>query len=170
MPTPYSGANAYATAADVALYADVRDVNDLLADGSTPGNYLTNPKLAELLAAASGEIEAACLVGKRYSPDDLSALEGNSAAMLRKLTVGLTMQMLRDRRMRAGEKPLELIERAQLMLKDLREGVRIFGIEEVADAGEIVARTQNATTRQLERGVSVIASRYFSPRGADLRP
>lgn len=169
MATAISSDSAYCTAAQMGMYFDTRELDDLCDDTNTGSDYRDSDMLTAILQASSGEVEAACLVGGRYAVADLEALTGNSAALLQSLVADLSMQKLRNRRGRAGEKDLAVQERNQQMLKDLREGVRIFGLQEVADAGLMEAQFQDVNTKALANGVVYQSSRYFGTRSADVR-
>ena len=118
---------------------DSREIGDLLSDTNTPvdeGDFPENVKLLAILADASGEIDAALMVGDRYTAADLSALTGNSLAHLKRIACEIAMRDLMARR--PGYKP-ELLEsfekRCQKHLDRLRQGENVFNIQDHKDAG-----------------------------------
>lgn len=149
MPTPISGPIPYCSPAQFLERYDVRTVGQLLSDTDvalSQTDVLQSTILNDLLMEASGWVESAALVANRYSPNDLYALAtdpsalpgtGNSARMLAGIVAGITMFFLWDRR---PTKYLEMglplrSEMAIEMLDRLRKGEAIFGIQEVANAG-----------------------------------
>ena len=84
----------YATAANWIVYCDTQIIGDLITDDDPETGERKRPSQAEILAseivteillAASGEVDSALRVGKRYTPDQLAGLTGNAAAKLRKM-------------------------------------------------------------------------------------
>jgi hypothetical protein len=173
MATIVSGASAYLTPAQFLRYYDQRTVAELLSDSSTKViDVIGNPYLAEMLQAASGQVEAAALKGGRYQAEDLTALAAgtsNSSFYLRKLVAGIVMNDLRSRRARTGEDSLEQYKWALDALKALRQGEEIFGFVENQTAATTQSDPDNATTRQQRSGISINASPYFGVRGGDRR-
>lgn len=141
MPTPVSNTNPYCSAAQFLEHYDARPVGDYLSDTTgrlSPDEILTSPKLEALLKKASGLIESALLAGRRYRPDDLLALTGNSATFLVGLTADLTMWLLLNRRPnRVGPVPTQC-QLALETLEQLRGGERILGLESQVAAGETI--------------------------------
>lgn len=137
MATPLSSSASYCTAAEFVKRYDLRQIGDLIGDDDTRVdgcNIATHPNVLAALEDASGEVEMACLVGKRYVPTDLNTLTGMSKRRLQKLVSDLAMWCLMCRRYPAME-PTTTYSGAVALLQQLREGVRIFGLEETADAG-----------------------------------
>lgn len=170
MPTPVSSATSYCSAADFFKYVDVRMIRDLIRDDGTRANQqdaLSDANLTEALLSASGEVESACLVGNKYLPTDLAALTGASQALLRKTVAWLAAGSILERRLYADRDFPPGVEKAELRLKDLREGVRIFGLQEVMDAGnsnttfltESDLETQNFATFQADRFFGIRSNR-----------
>ena len=138
MPTPVSSATSYCSATDFFKYVDVRMIRDLVRDDGTRANQAdaaTDPVLTEALLAASGLVESACLVGNKYTPTDLAALTGASQAFLRMTVAWLAAGLILERRMYADREFPAGVEKANERLQQLREGVRIFGLQSVMDAG-----------------------------------
>ena len=102
--TPQTSANPYCTSADVQNYCDVRTLGQVLSDNGTmltPLQVTNSTILAAFMAAASGTIEAVACRAEKYFPADLAAIQsggGNGAALLTKITVGLTLQDVFRRR------------------------------------------------------------------------
>ena len=81
---------AYASVADLKKRFDVRTLGDLASDDGTQVASANLPADENVLAAlddASGEIDSAVLVARRYTTSDLTALTGNSLAYLKRLPV-----------------------------------------------------------------------------------
>lgn len=168
MPTPVSNATSYCSAAEFLKRYDVRSVGDLVSDdgtritGSTA--ILASGILESVLADASGAVESACLVGEKYNPTSLSALTGNSAALLKRIVADLAYGMLRMRRGHKEDTPMPGYEMALEWLNRLRLGERIFGLQENMDAGkpDNVPVTESVLERL--RLSTFQASRYFGVR------
>lgn len=124
--------------------------------------------VAAALMSASGELEAACVVGKRYAPADLSGLTGAGLALLQSLVAHLAFWRLSQRRQPMSADPSKVPGAMQSleMMAMLRDGERIFPTDEAADAGvmDSVDTTRNNTTN-LGRRVVNEASRLFGVRG-----
>ena len=158
---------AYADADDLASFFDERIIADLVSDSGDPDDsWNANPKLATLLAAASGRVEAACTVANHYLVADLAALTGNSLSILKDITCTLTMAMLiRRRQGRYVEEYKEKIQEAEEYLDRLRKGERVFGVSANQGAGEI--DIQGPTTATYTK-LNLIADRtqhYYPTRG-----
>ena len=144
--TPLSTTTPYCSAAQLFTYHDPNQVADMLRDGTAARpSYLemldptstAGSRLVSLLKAGSGRIESYCLIGRRYTPEDLQALTGASQEMLVKLNADVTFWMLAQRRQPMASDPRSVpgALEAQELLKMLRDGETIFGFEEAADAG-----------------------------------
>jgi len=144
--TPTGVSTPYATAANLFVWHDSAQVADMLRDGegprptrlamldtdSDPGSLLHT-----ILLGASGELESACLVGKRYSPADLAALTYSGLNRLRKIVSDLAFWSLCQRRQPGAADPDKVpgAKQALAELDRLRDGERIFGFTESAQAG-----------------------------------
>lgn len=168
-----SGTTLYLTALEFLNYYDTRMVAELLGDTGKPvQDVLDDEKLAQLLKAGCGEVEAAALRGGRYSSDDLTDISSgdtHGSHYLKKLVAGVVMQNLRARRGRVGEDLLEQFKWVVNALKELRNGEQILGFVEVQEAGNITAQTDNAVNVIARRGIHLQASPYFGVRGSDRR-
>lgn len=164
--TPNSSATSYCSAALAAAYVDVRRIGQLCDDTGTAltaTQLLTDTTWAELLKAASGEVESACVAGERYSPTDLAALTGVSAALLRRM-VALRASWLATLR-RLPEADMTGVQKwADEQLEALRNGSRVFAFEEAEDAGhQSLVQREAGDEQDLNRTVTR-AGRFFGDR------
>jgi phage gp36-like protein len=129
--------SAYAEPADMTTRHDATVVASLCSDDGheVPSEDLaTDPNLLTALQDASGDVEAALLIGKRYSVEDLEGLTGNSLAKLQRITCTIAMANLLERRPVVHVQEAEkLLERAEKYLEQLRTGQRIFNLEDQLD-------------------------------------
>lgn len=162
---------AYAAASDLINYKDARHLGDLCSDDGTrvaSGSLSGDAKITAALDAASGEVEAALLQGKRYTAADLADLTGNSLAYLKKLTCDIAFWILWDRKpaYRPDEHSREkAMEQCAESLKKLRTGEHIFNVTAVKDAG--VPDLQAPSLVELQRNnflVDACRPRYFPDR------
>lgn len=152
---------AYASAADLTARKDVRNLGDLASDDGVrvaSGSLTGNAKITAALEDASGLIEAALLQGKRYSVADLTALTGNSASYLKRLTCDIAFWMLWDRK--PSHKPddhgrVSAYEDYHKALEMLRKGQHIFDIDEVKEAG--LPDIQTPTLQQYNNRNSIVS-------------
>jgi hypothetical protein len=168
--TPTSTLVPYCEAAHFVERYDIRTVGDWLSDETpprrlTPTEVLNSTVLATLLLEASGEIESACLMGERYTVDNLLSLTGGSAELLCGLVGGLTLGKLWGRRPRTDSQPFPTAARwAQDYLQRLATGERIFGLVEVTEAGRMDHDRETASVIR-DRSLTVVeAARYFGRR------
>lgn len=128
---------AFATAAELLQRYDYRVIGQLISDTGTAENaasILANPITTQMLEDASGMIVLYAVKGGRYSEADLSALTGNGAAALQRLTCDLAIYNFVLRRgLPVDEYPQ--IERAFELLTLIGEGQVIFPIIENIEAG-----------------------------------
>lgn len=163
----------YATRTEVIQFKDARDIGDLVADDGnrvSEANLATDSNFLLAIQAASGEIEAACLIGNRYTTSDLENLTGNSAALLKRICADVTMKVLWDRREadQHGERRKYAIERAEKWLDQLRKGERVFNVTGVLDAGVAGQVKPSLTNRDNQRSWARQARRIFPvPRKPD---
>lgn len=170
--TPDSGASSYATIADFAARYDVRALGGLTQDDNTrasAGQVAASDVVQQMLDDASGLVEAACLVGRRYGPDDLAALTGNSRKFLVRIVCDLAYGLLRQRR-GAPDPPTPAYAQAVQNLGDLRAGALIFGFVETERAGlaanhQLLLSEIRATFRP-----SLLLRRCFGSRIQDRYP
>lgn len=166
--TPVSNASSYCAVASFLLRYDAREVGDLCGDRGvqvSESALATNAKLLQALKDASGDLESACLVAGKYTPTDLAALTGVAAEFRDRIISDLAAQYLRDRRFYEGERqPSERYSRAQEKLQLLRNGERIFGLQEVMDAGHPTTGFRTEATIERTNLASYQANRFFGVR------
>lgn len=169
MPSPLYKCMSYADGDDFIVRYDTRLVGKLLSDTGTavvaPQN---SDDLAVYLEQASGEVEAACFAGERYTADDLTNLEGNSLALLKGLVCALAFWLMLQRRGESLDK-YPHVEQQLTLLDQLRNGARVFNVAAVLDSGH--GKTQvisaNETARlNLERDRNQMYPVRRYPEGA----
>ena len=157
--TPFSSSAPYVTAQQALSYVAPSIVADILrpTPESPRPSYLSmidpaNPagqRWLTYLRYGAGEIEAWCGVARRYTPDDLRALTGDSADFLQGLNTARALwrafQFLRPATARPDECP-GARESAEF-LKMLGDGTMIFGFVDTMDAG--LPSVQQASPSQL---------------------
>ena len=130
---------AYATAQNLLDRYDKSIINDLVSDEGTRLSYsdlLVDTKLLAALDDASGEVDAALLVGGRYSATDLSGLTGNALATLVRITCEIAIGFLYNRRpMFRVEDADRWAERTRAHIDRLRTGENVFNIAANITAG-----------------------------------
>ena len=123
---------AYATASDLIARHDTNLVGELITDEHEPATadeIDDSTVLATILTDASGQVEAAMLCGNRYSPEQLTALTGNSLGLLKKIVCLIAMAELLNRRPgRHIETAKYYDEQARAYLEDLRTGKNLFNL------------------------------------------
>lgn len=138
----------YATPAQFLLRYDWRTIGDYLSDSSeqiTANDQLTNATLLQILADASGDIEAALLQAGRYVTTDLTGLTGNPLALLVRITCEIAIAYVYERRPLAN---VEMLEHYQKLkeghLEKLRTGQNIFNLATIIAAS--LPEAQGLTT------------------------
>lgn len=128
---------AYAEPSDMLARHDQSVVAQLCSDDGhkVPAEDLaTDPNLLAALEDASGDVEAALLIGKRYSVEDLEGLTGNSLAKLKRIVCTIAMANLLERRPVVHIQEADTyLKRAEAYLEQLRTGQRIFNLEDQVD-------------------------------------
>lgn len=157
---------AYATGDDLIARFDVDLVGDLSTDEREPqsaGDVPTNSKVLTALEDASGEIDVALLAGGRYSAEQLEGLAGNSLAYLKRITCGLAIALLFQRRPEAADR-----EHIEMLTKEAREAIRllkgganVFGLQEHIEAGQVDTGGPTALDLEARRDVTIRMGRYF---------
>jgi len=131
----------YAEPADILDRKDWRDIGDLCSDDSSQvavSDLLVDPKLLAALDDASGEIEAALVVGGRYTVSQLEGLTGTSLAHLKRITCELAMYHLLARRPKLSPDQYEMHSKLRdTYLEQLRTGVNVFALAANIDAGTV---------------------------------
>lgn len=170
MATSRTSSTSYCSASELLKRVDRRTVARLCSDTTTPvvdAQLEGNANLDAALLGASGEVEAACLVGERYSPTDLALLEGAALAFLQDIVAGLAITRLYRRRPNPEMKEPAIAAEARAMLQQIRDGERIFGTDEHADAG--VMQHDLMTQQDFETRFDRItaAEEYFGRRARE---
>lgn len=130
---------AYATVEHLIMCFDERLLADLVRDdGQAEVNLASNQNVDSALQRATADINAAVLVGKMYDLDDLEALSGDDAWLLREICCELAMLRLIRRRVwesKYGSLREDLKKGTEAYLDRIRKGERVFNIEENIEAG-----------------------------------
>lgn len=145
--TPAGTLIPYCSPPEFLTFIDWRLVGDLCSDtdsrvplatlqGTGPDYTNADPNLWAALMAASGELEAACLIGNRYTAVDLAALTGASAQYLKKLVSYLAYGILRHRRGIFDDDSQPQVKEARETIDRLEGGGAIFAFDETARAGK----------------------------------
>lgn len=165
------------TAVQWGYYADTRRLYEYASDTGTPlsaAAFAASALVAEIIAAAEQEVISACLVGNRYTVDDLTVLAADNVggsvtggtefgggsvtggttvtgvgAKLRRLVAEVAWGLLLNRRKVSANDFAALApgyKEAQDQLELLRLGERIFPIGGVPEAGlpSVVALGEDA--------------------------
>jgi len=162
---------AYANPSDLVARYDERVLKDLASDTGEPGDVaIGNPRVAAALDAASGYVDAAVQVGGIYTPEDLAALTGNSLALLVDLTCELAMVRLMSARLeKYGHEQVEAVrKRCEEYLDRLRNGERLFGLDDQRDAGLPTIDGPRAVDYQRLNLLPDRMRRYYPQRGGRL--
>lgn len=160
---PYCDGTTFIKIVDANAIADL-----VLDDGTREASPATHANVTQALLRASGEVEMACQVGKKYSPTDLSGLEGAAQAALQGLVADLAFWHLLKRRYPMVE-PTEAYKSAMETLERLRLGERIFGTEENSDAG--LPNTTFRTQQEIDdlNLNTTMGRRFWGKRGKERR-
>lgn len=172
--TPNSSPTPYCSVEGLFGWHDWHQIADLVRDGDGPRpsrGRLLDPtsdegdSLVRVLLAASGELESACFVGRRYSAEDLAALTGSGAERVRKIVADLAFWSLQQRRQPGSADPKNCPGALQALeeLDRLRDGDRIFSLLESAAAG-LPSVTDPGPTQQASPLIAG-ASRLFGNHG-----
>lgn len=169
--TVVSGSS-YCTPTQFGQRYDVRSLAQRLSDdGTDVSDPLNDTKLAAILKEASGKVEAAALVGERYTPTDLAELQElvngattNMCEMLAGLVADLAIPIIFKRRPEILPQ-FPQVQEAQLFLKALAEGEKIFGFQETMDAGHMDSEYEEPATIANRNLFSYQARRFFGTRG-----
>jgi phage gp36-like protein len=124
----------YATPADLMARFDARTLGQLVRDDS---RQATETELRESIVVqaalddASGEIDAALIVGGRYKPSQLAELTGNAKSYLVRIACWIAMRHLWGRRPYLEDPAKDEAEnQARKALASLRKGEAIFILDE----------------------------------------
>lgn len=120
----------YATPTEFLKRYDARIVGDLVRDSgeqATSAELLDDVNLQAALDDASGDIDAALMVGERYTPTELDSLTGNSQTLLIRMCCDIAMAfLLRRRPSKDADKDTARLELAERHLNRLRDGEQVF--------------------------------------------
>lgn len=129
----------YATPTQLLSRFRSNTINELVNDDGvrqSPQDLLNNENVSTALADASGAIEAALLVGNRYTTEELEELTGNSASHLQRITCEIAMAYLYARNPAHNlEVYTEFREIASKYLDDISNGGNTFNIADKTAAG-----------------------------------
>lgn len=170
MATPSSAATAYATTADWSKRHDVRVLAQLASDtdypiGEDAASLAASARLSTCLRGASGEVEAACMAGRRYTPEILAQLTGVSLEFLKDIVCNQALiRLYRARPDVLGPVP-PLYTEYQQQLARLNSGEWVFGIIESQKASNISNHVERASEVEARNLVVVQARRMFGRRG-----
>lgn len=159
----------YATPAQLLQRFDARTIGDCVNDAGTrvdPTALLTDPIVQAHLDQASGEIEAALLMGGRYELIDLTGLTGNAAMFLVALCCDIAFASLWRRRVwDADDRGKAVGDSAKAELERMRRGEHIFGIDKVIDAGKaFIGGPSRVELRRLNMIVDQCRNRFYPER------
>jgi hypothetical protein len=162
---------AYCAGNDLKPFIDKRWLAQLISDAGAPVGgdpFADSVVLPSLILAAGGEVESACLVGGKYTPDDLNNLLANSKQLLIRIIAGLVVKQGRERRMYVEDEKrqnLPIARFAQTQLDLIRKGERIFSVAAVQDARTMSSRDESLPARVVRDGITERNHRYFGRRG-----
>lgn len=168
MSTPVSGSSPYCSGSQFLDRYDVRTVAECLSDANAAvqeAQVATNTKLLAILKGASGKLEAAAMIGGKYSPADLASLTGNMQQWVADIVADIAAPRILGRRFIEFPEFAERTKEAEGVLAALAKGELIFGIQEVIDAGVMMDEVETSATVEARQMISYQASRYFGRRG-----
>ncbi len=155
----------YATPGQMLARHDSRIIGQLLNDDGTvvsEADAENHPLLIEALEDASGQIRSAAFVGKKYSAQNMEDLSRDNDPFLVRMTCGLALGFLYDRRQSTDALP-EVVIKYEQWLATLRLGERIFPIEENKAAGNV---TNGYITDKVRTNLALVGdkNRFFPSR------
>ncbi len=159
---------AYCTADELKPFIDKRVLAAYLSDSGQPISgdpFADTTLLPDLLLSVSGTLESACLVGAKYTADELDNLTAASKNHMFRILAGLLVDALRGRRDIISEKEARPASWAQKELESLRKGYRIFSVPAVQDArAGTTARDETLQARIQRNGIVTRMNRYYGIR------
>ncbi len=152
----------YATPADLILYFDSRTIGGIASDDGTnvsESDQQTDPKIVASLDAASGQINAACLQGERYSIADIGGLIGDSRAFLEQLTCVVAMGILWRRKPYPEDNQAitSMLQWGEETLGRLRSGEWVWDVAENKAAGR--AEVKGISRNEMAQDWHLVADR-----------
>lgn len=169
---------AYATADDMVIHCDSRNLCELVSDNDEAvdvGTLSDNAVLAAFMEAAEGEINADILTGNRYSIDELEAMTGSGSAMLKQMVCHMAFIRLMRRRGKWDEETAKWEESLTARRNDLRKGLAVFPLRKSLEAGNAALVAATPLTVQTagllrDRVPNYYPRRTFVGYGATLNP
>lgn len=168
--TVSSGAATYCSAARFLQRYDARTIGDLVSDDGTrvsSASLLTNTNLAALLKEASGKLEAACVVGERYSPTDLAAIitdGGNMAEFMAGLVADIAISLVYRRRPDVTMPVMPQVDESMRLLNALSEGKMILGFTEAMTSGHMSSEIETSAIVEARKMATTYAESLFGRR------
>lgn len=164
---------AYATASDMVARFDARTLCQLCSDNDTPipeAMLSDNVRMVAALAGGAGEINSSVMIGDLYTADQLAELTGDDLAYLVQLNCDLALGRL------FGARPLkfadETVERvmqsAREAIEMLRQGHRLFNIQEKKTAGLISVDGPTVVDLQNNNGITERTHNFYPHSGSRL--
>lgn len=158
----------YATPADLIARKSASTLGALASDSGAEvaaGELATNSKILAALISASGAVEAALLVGGRYSVSDLTGLPTNAAGYLKQIVCDIAMAYLYARKPTYSSDDYKAaLDLQETHLERLRKGQNIFNIDQVIDAGAPSVASPSVAEIQSQLLIRDRAYRYYPPR------
>lgn len=141
----------YATVAQLVSRHDTRVLGELSSDTGVPATVNDgNQNIVAALKQASADIEAAILRGRRYTLDDLAALQTDEDWTLIGMTCDLAVGHMYNRRgSPVSQAVQDRVNDAREKLKSLSDGLQIFRMSSAAEAG--IARLVQLDPRERAR-------------------
>lgn len=142
---------AYATVADMRERFDERTLSELVSDSGAAvdlADLNTDTNALTALDDASGIVEAALIVGGRYTAAQLAALTGNSLALLKRIVCQLAASQLEQRRFDFDPDRYERFTAWALeQLDKLRRGENLFNLDDNVSASQASLETPSLAQR-----------------------
>lgn len=166
MATATGSDTPYCDGEDLASFIDGTLLGQLVVDnGVADTDPYNNAKYLEMVKAACGELESAAMVGGKYTADMLANMSGNAKSFRNSIIAGIVIGYMRDRRVVVREDELKQYVRSSKLLKDLREGIKIFPFQEIQDARTMSSRDESPQAQARRNTVVSEASRFFGGDG-----
>lgn len=157
---------AYCTATELKPFIDKRMLATLLSDTGTPLSgdpFADGTNLPSILLSACGNLEAALLVGAKYTAEELTSdIPAASRMHMVRIIAGLVVGACRDRRGIVTEKLPQISDWAEKEITKLRNGVRILSLPSVQDArAGMTARDESIQARFQRPTYAARKSRFY---------
>jgi len=165
--TPSSSTDGYTTVAEFLKRYDKRTVAQLASDTGVklqPGQVATNERVLTALKGASGMLEASCTSGGTYTPEDLAALTGASAAFRDDIISDLAMGRLFLARPDREGQPPKAYELAMEILDQLRAGTKVLGLVQQRQAQTLTHTVETPQVVENRAGIVYTARPFFGTR------